>query len=44
MDSNPLPDKEIREGIIEYSRDPEKFLFSYCAKCIMSGIRSSIIK
>jgi hypothetical protein len=44
LDSNPLPDKEVRVGIIEYSRDPEKFLFSYCAKCIMSGIRSSILK
>jgi len=44
MDSNPLPNKEIREGIIDYTRDPEKFLFSYCAKSIMSGIRSSLLK
>jgi len=44
LDSNPLPNNEIREGIIAYERDPEKFLFSYFAKSIMSGVRSSLLK
>lgn len=42
MDSNPLPGKEVRVGIIENERDPEKFLFNYCFKSILSGIKSSI--
>lgn len=44
LDSNPLPGKETREGRIEYERDPEKFLFSYCAKSILSGVKSSLVK
>jgi hypothetical protein len=44
IDSNPLPGKEVREGIIKYERNPEKFLFSYCAKSILSGIKSSVLK
>ena len=42
MDSNPMPGEEIRIGIIGYDRDPEKFLFNYCAKSLMSGILSSL--
>jgi hypothetical protein len=41
-DSNPLPGEEMRLGIIKYKRDPERFLFSYCAKSILSGIKTSI--
>ena len=41
--SNPMPGKDIRQGIIEYERDPERFLFNYCAKTITSGIKSSLI-
>jgi hypothetical protein len=44
LDSNPIPDEDIREGIIDYERDPEKFLFSYCFKSILSGIKSSLAK
>lgn len=42
MDSNPVTGEEVRNGIIEYERDPEKFLFSYCVKSILSGIKSSL--
>ncbi len=44
LDSNPLPHNETREGIIVYERDPEKFLFSYFAKSVMSGVRSILLK
>lgn len=44
MDSNPLPGEEVRQGVIEYERDPEKFLFNYCVKSILSGIKTSIVK
>jgi len=43
LDSNPKPGKKVRNGKIEYDRDPEKFLFSYCVKCIVSGIVTSIL-
>lgn len=43
LDSNPKPGKQVRVGKIEYDRDPEKFLFSYCVKSIVSGIRTSIL-
>jgi len=42
MKSNPMPGKEVRPGIIEFDRDPERFLFNYCFKAIMSGIKSSL--
>ncbi|MBP6335373.1 MAG: hypothetical protein KA444_07875, partial [Bacteroidia bacterium] len=32
LNSNPLPGKEVRKGVIEFDRDPEKFLFHYCFK------------
>jgi hypothetical protein len=44
LDSNPVTDEEVREGIIDYERDPERFLFHYCFKSILSGIKSSIAK
>jgi hypothetical protein len=44
MDSNPMPGEEVRIGIIDYERDPEKFLFNYVVKSIMSGIKSDIVK
>ena len=44
LDSNPLPDEEVREGIIDYERDPERFLFGYCFKSILSGTKSSLVK
>jgi hypothetical protein len=43
LDSNPIPGKEVRIGIIDYKRDPERFLFNYCFKSILSGIKSSLM-
>lgn len=43
-DSNPEKGDETREGIIEYERDPERFLFNYCFKSILSGLKSSLSK
>lgn len=44
MDSNPLPGEDVRVGLIDYERDPERFLFNYCTKSILTGIRTSIQK
>jgi len=44
LDSNPIPNEDVREGIIDYERDPERFLFNYCFKSILSGIKSSLVK
>ena len=44
LDSNPIPGEEVREGIIDYERDPERFLFHYCFKSILSGIKSSFLR
>lgn len=44
LNSNPLPRKDVREGVIGYQRDPDRFVFNYCAKSILSGIKSSIVK
>lgn len=44
LDSNPLPGEDMREGNIDYERDPEKFLLNYCFKSILSGITSSLAK
>ncbi|MEL7587079.1 MAG: hypothetical protein AAGU19_10235 [Prolixibacteraceae bacterium] len=42
MHSNPMPGEEVREGEIDYLRDPEKFLFNYCFKSVLSGIESTV--
>lgn len=44
LDSNPIVGEAVREGIIDNNRDPEKFLFNYCFKSILSGIKTSIVK
>jgi hypothetical protein len=44
MNSNPIPGEELRQGIIDFQRDPEKSFFNYCAKSIISGIKSSVTK
>ncbi|MDP2235414.1 MAG: hypothetical protein Q8J88_03170 [Bacteroidales bacterium] len=44
MHSNPMPDEEARQGVIVFERNPEKSFFSYCAKSLFSGIKSSVIK
>lgn len=42
MSSNPMPGQKVREGQIDYLRDPERFFFNYCFKSILSGIESSV--
>ncbi|HEY5468954.1 MAG TPA: hypothetical protein VIK07_00355, partial [Bacteroidales bacterium] len=44
INSNPLPHEKARIGIIDYERDPEKFIFSYWVKSLLSGIKSSLVK
>jgi hypothetical protein len=44
MDSNPIPGEDVRTGRIDYERDPERFLFNYCFKSLLSGIKSSLEK
>jgi hypothetical protein len=44
LDSNPLPGHAVRVGMINYERDPERFLFGYCFRSILSGIRSTLTK
>ncbi len=44
INSNPMPGEKMRLGTIEYKRDPQKFLFGYCARSIMSGIKSSLVR
>jgi len=44
LDSNPVPGEPVRVGIIDYKRDPERFLFNYSIKSILSGIKSSLTK
>jgi len=44
IDSNPVPKEAVRVGVIDNPRDPERFIFNYCAKSILSGIKSSIVK
>ncbi len=42
MESNPMPGDGVRLGIIEYERDPEKFLFNYVVKSLLTGMKTSI--
>lgn len=44
LDSNPLPKEEVRVGIIDFERDPTKFIFNYWVKSILTGVKSSVIK
>ncbi|MFA5329766.1 MAG: hypothetical protein WC384_18365 [Prolixibacteraceae bacterium] len=44
LDSNPIPGEPVRVGMIDYERDPERFLFNYSFKSILSGIKSSLVK
>jgi hypothetical protein len=44
LDSNPIRGEVVREGIIDYNRDPERYLFGYCFRSILSGIKSSVVK
>lgn len=42
LNSNPLPGEGVRIGIIDYKRDPEKFLINYCYNSVLTGIKSSL--
>jgi hypothetical protein len=44
IDSNPKPGQEVRYGIIEYERDPERFLFRYVVKALLTGMKTSVTK
>lgn len=44
LDANPLPNETARVGIIDYTRDPERFLLNYCFKSILTGIKSILVK
>ena len=44
LDSNPDKGEDIRVGTIDYERDPEKFLFHYCFRSILTGIISTVSK
>ncbi|MEO5582559.1 MAG: hypothetical protein ABIR66_07690 [Saprospiraceae bacterium] len=44
LDSNPLPGENVRIGVIDYERDPEKFVLNYCFKAAFSGIKSTMLK
>ena len=44
LKSNPMPGEEVRPGIIEYERDPERFLFGYFFRALLSGIKTSVTK
>jgi hypothetical protein len=42
LDSNPVENEKVRVGIIDYERDPKRFIFHYCFNSILSGITSSL--
>lgn len=44
IESNPMPGEEFRPGIIDYERDPERFLFRYVVKALMTGMKTSVTK
>jgi len=44
MDSNPVPGEEVRVGIIDNERDPERYLIHYCFRSVLSGIKSSFLR
>jgi len=43
-DANPMQGKPVRTATIDYDRDPEKFLFNYCFKAILTGMKSTLAK
>jgi hypothetical protein len=44
LESNPMPGKEVRPGIIEYERDLERYIFGYFFRSLLSGIKTSVTK
>ncbi len=43
IDENPKPGKEVREGIIDFERDKEKFIFNYWVQSLLTGVKSSLL-
>ena len=43
INENPKPGADVREGVIDFERDPEKSTFNYWYKSILSGIKSSLL-
>lgn len=44
LNSNPLPGEDVRVGTIDYERNPEKFLFNYVVKSLLSGLKTSLVR
>jgi hypothetical protein len=44
LDANPMPGEKMREGVVDFKRDPERFVFNYYFKSVLSGIKSTIAK
>ena len=44
IESNPMPGEGVRPGIIEYERDPERYIFGYFFRALLSGIKTSVTK
>ena len=42
FNSNPVAGERVRVGIIDYERDPERYIFHYFFNSILSGITSSL--
>jgi hypothetical protein len=41
-DSNPEQGGDVREGTIDFTRDPERSVLHYCFRSILSGITSTL--
>jgi hypothetical protein len=44
IESNPMPGEEVRPGIIEYERDPERYLFGYFFRSLLTGVQTTVTK
>jgi len=44
FNSNPVEGESVRVGIIDYERDPERYIFHYFFHSVLSGISSSLTK
>jgi hypothetical protein len=42
IESNPMPDKEVRPEIIDYERDPERYIFGYFFRSLLTGIKTTV--
>jgi hypothetical protein len=43
-DSNPRRGQDPIKGRIDYNRDPDRFIFNYIFKALMTGIDSTVKK